>query len=219
MPTLLDVMAEAFRLRLVGGVEEWLALEGFTLVAGVDEAGRGPLAGPVVAGACIPDPRRPVPGVDDSKHLSPEVRDRLAAEIRRTSLAWAVSAVSPAVIDRINVLEATRRAMRRAVEALDPAPELVLVDAVPLAGLACPMLPLVSGDSLCHAVSCASILAKVERDRRMCELDAEYPHYGFAAHKGYAAPRHLAALARHGPSPVHRLTFGSVVPRRGREVS
>lgn len=182
-------------------------------VAGIDEAGRGPLAGPVVAAAVIPDPQRPLPGVDDSKALAPEVRARLAARIRATAVAWSVAAASPATIDRINILAATRKVMREAVAALRTRPALVLVDAVPLPGLGAPCLPLVRGDCISYAVACASILAKEERDRQMVEMDGSYPHYGFARHKGYAAEEHRRALARYGPCPQHRLTFGSVVPR------
>lgn len=182
-------------------------------IAGVDEAGRGPLAGPVVAAAVLPDPERIVPGVDDSKKLPPERREFLARAIRAQARAWAVVAVGPETIDRINILEATRLATQRAVESLAVAPDCVITDALALPGLAVPCLPVVKGDALAYAVACASILAKTERDRLLRELDREYPWYGFAVHKGYGAPEHLAALARFGPSPVHRLTFRSVVPR------
>lgn len=214
MATIEQLLAEAYRLRLVRGLERLLSLAGFEHVAGVDEAGRGCLAGPVVAAAVIVDPHRSVPGVDDSKRLPPEAREQLAAEIRRTALAWAVAEASPGVIDRINILEATRRAMRQALDELDPAPDCAVIDAVSLREPRCLCLPVVKGDSVCYAVACASILAKVARDRIMQRLDRRYPHYGFAAHKGYSVPAHLEALRHHGPSPHHRLTFRSVLPRR-----
>lgn len=215
---MLQLFAEAYRLRLLRGLEELLADCGFCRVAGVDEAGRGSLAGPVVAAAVLMDCRRLVPGVDDSKHLTPQERERLALAIRDCALAAAVVAVSAEVIDRVNILEATRRAMRRALGALRPVPDCVVVDAVALSGLPMPHLPVVRGDSVSYAVACASILAKVERDRMMVALDADYPQYGFAAHKGYSVPEHIEALAAYGPCPCHRLTYGPVVPRTGEKV-
>ncbi len=209
------VAVEACRLRLMTAVEERLRLAGYCRVAGVDEAGRGCLAGPVVAAAVVPHPDRLLPGVDDSKRLPADRRRALARAIRRTALAWAVVPAAAAVIDRINVLEATRRAMAEAVRRLAPAADCVLVDAVELPAGCPPALPLVRADGLSYAVACASILAKVERDLLMTELDRRYPQYGFAGHKGYGAPRHLAALAEFGPTPEHRLTFRSVLPRTG----
>jgi len=211
--TFVQLIAEACRLRLMRGLEDSLETCGYARVAGVDEAGRGCLAGPVVAAAVVPDPRLLVPGVDDSKQLTPEERAAAAAMIRRTALAFAVVAVSADVIDRINILEAAREAMRLALAELRPRPDCAVVDAVVVRGLPFPCLPVVRGDQVSYAVACGSILAKVERDRLMVELDAEYPQYGFAEHKGYAAPEHLRALAVYGPCPVHRLTFQSVVPR------
>lgn len=213
MPTMADLIAEAFRLRLLCGLEERLAQAGYGSIAGVDEAGRGALAGPVVAAAVVLDPRRLVPGVDDSKLVPAEERQRLAVAIRRVALAAAVVAVPPDVIDRVNILEATRRAMRSALARLAPAPRCAVVDAVPLRGLGFPCFPVVRGDAICYSVACASILAKVERDRMMVALDADHPGYGFAQHKGYAVPEHLEALVERGPSPVHRLTFRPVLPR------
>lgn len=213
--TLQQLIAEACRLRLMRGLEERLECGGWSRVAGVDEAGRGSLAGPVVAGAVIPDPDRLVPGVDDSKQLTAAEREHAAEWIRRTARAWAVSAVAAETIDRINILEAAKEAMRRALLALSPRPDIAVVDAVALPGLPFPCLPVVRGDQISYAVACGSILAKVERDRLMVELEARYPQYGFAMHKGYAAPEHLQALAEFGPSPVHRLTFQRVVPRLG----
>ncbi len=212
-PGMLDLFAEACRLRLMRRLEDWLAGCGYCRVAGVDEAGRGSLAGPVVAAAVLVNPHCAVPGVDDSKVLSAVERERLAAAIRATALASAVVAVPADVIDRINILEATRRAMAQAVSALRPEPDCVVVDAVLLRGFQVPCIPLVRGDAVSYGVACASILAKVERDRMMSELDGKYPGYGFAVHKGYGVPEHLEALAAYGPCPVHRLTYKPVLPR------
>ncbi|HEX9670592.1 MAG TPA: ribonuclease HII [Thermoanaerobaculia bacterium] len=213
--SMLQLFAEAYRLRLLRGLEELLAGYGYCRVAGVDEAGRGSLAGPVVAAAVLADGRCLVPGVDDSKHLTAPERERLAEAIRASAIATAVVQVSAEVIDRINILEATRRAMRRALADLRPVPDCAVVDAVPLPGAGFPCVPVVRGDSVCYAVACASILAKVERDRLMRELDVEYPQYGFAVHKGYGVAEHVEALVAYGPSPCHRLTFHSVLPRQG----
>jgi ribonuclease HII len=212
-PAMADLFAEAYRLRLLRGLEDLLAQHGFCRIAGVDEAGRGSLAGPVVASAVIVDLRRTVPGVDDSKCLSAPERERAAAAIRRTAVAWATAEVDAGVIDRVNILEASRRAMAIALSRLDPRPDCAVVDAVAIPGLGFPCLPVVRGDAISYAVACASILAKVARDRMMTELDALYPQYGFAAHKGYSVPEHLEALAAYGPCPIHRLTYRPVVPR------
>ena len=218
MTTTLELCCEVYRLELMRGLEVRLQQSGFARVAGVDEAGRGCLAGPVVAAAVIPDSEKLIPGADDSKRLSPAARTELAAAIRETALAFAVVAVPAEVIDRINILQATRLAMRQAVALLAPRPDAVVVDAVTLEDLASSdsapaCLALVKADAWSYAVACASIVAKVERDRMLLELDLEYPVYGFARHKGYGAPDHLAALAKYGPSPLHRLTFRSVLPR------
>ncbi len=212
--TLQALACEGWRLRLLTGLEESLRLAGHRRVAGVDEVGRGCLAGPVVAGAVIPDLERPLPGVDDSKRLSPARRRKLAEAIRETAVAWSVVSVAAEVIDRINILEATRSAMAQAVGRLSPAPDCVLVDAVALPEIQAPSLPLVRADALAYAVACASILAKVARDDWMVGLDRRYPQYGFAGHKGYGAREHIEALAAYGPTPEHRLTFRSVLPRR-----
>ncbi len=214
MAAIEQLFTEAGRLCYMRGLENQLLTAGFLHIAGVDEAGRGCLAGPVVAAAVIVDPQRLVAGVDDSKALTAEKRERLADAIKAAAVGWAIQQESPGVIDRINILEATRRAMMRAVENLQPAPDCVLVDAVRLGRLRVPSLALIRGDQVSYAVASASILAKVERDRLMCELDLEYPHYGFARHKGYGAAEHREALAYFGPSPAHRLSFRSVIPRR-----
>ncbi len=210
-----QLVAEAYRLRLVRGLEDSFRDLGYSRIAGVDEAGRGCLAGPVVAAAVVVDPERVVPGVDDSKRLPRARRERLAEVVRGAALAWSVCAVPAATIDRINILQATRRAMSAALRGLAVAPDLALVDAVRLDGHRHPCLPLVRGDQLSYAVASASILAKVARDRMMRELDSEYPHYGFSRHKGYGAEEHMRALAEYGPCPLHRLTFRSVVPAVG----
>jgi ribonuclease HII len=179
-------------------------------VAGVDEVGRGPLAGPVVAAAVILDPERPIEGLRDSKALSPARREALAARIRERALAWALGRAEVEEIDRLNILWASLLAMRRAVALLVPPPTSVLVD-----GNRCPDLPVparavVRGDATVPAISAASILAKVARDAEMVELDARFPGYGLARHKGYPSPEHLLALERLGPSAIHRRSFAPV---------
>lgn len=183
---------------------------GLARVAGLDEAGRGPLAGPVVAAAVIIDPARRIRGLADSKLLPPERREELYQLIHARALAVAVSVIDHLTIDRVNILEATRLAMRRALDALPVPPELVITDFVPLPALACPQRNLVDGDARCATVAAASIVAKVTRDRIMLEADAQFPEYGFARHKGYATPDHLAALDRFGPCPIHRRSFSGV---------
>jgi ribonuclease HII len=217
--TTLGLCCELFRLELLQGLEDRLCQSGFRAVAGVDEAGRGCLAGPVVAAAVIPGPGPAIPGVDDSKRLEAGLRARLASEIRRSAAAVAVVEIAAETIDRINILESSRLAMRRAVEALRPAADCVVTDAMPLPGIAVPCIPVVKGDAWSYAVACASIVAKAARDARMTQLAGQMPWYGFAEHKGYAAPDHIAALAKYGPSREHRLTFRSVVPRQGDEAA
>lgn len=207
------LLAEAFRLHLLAGLEDELRQSGFGRIAGVDEVGRGCLAGPVVAAAVIVDPRRLVPGVDDSKQLDAPSREAVAAEIRRTALAYAIGVVSATEIDQGNILRASRAAMIIALQALRPAPDCAVIDAVPIPRLPFPCLPVVRGDAISYAVAAASVVAKVERDRMMSEYDRVYPQYGFALHKGYAVAEHRRAIAIYGPSPIHRLTFRTVVPR------
>lgn len=180
------------------------------LICGVDEAGRGPLAGPVHAAAVILDPARPIPGLKDSKKLSELQRDRLAEEIKDQALAWHVAWATVAEIEELNILHATMLAMRRAVLGLTPRPAEALID-----GNRCPDLPLaaraiIKGDALEPCISAASILAKTERDKVMRALADMYPQYGFDRHAGYPVPDHLAALETHGPCPEHRKTFGPV---------
>ncbi len=182
---------------------------GLTRIAGVDEAGRGPLAGPVVAAAVVIAPDRRVRGVADSKVLPPERREQLFALIHERAVAVGVGIVDHLTIDRINILEATRLAMDQALAALALVPELIITDFVSLRACPCPQRNLVDGDARCASVAAASIVAKVTRDRLMRELDAEFPAYGFAKHKGYATPEHIAAIDRHGLCPQHRRSFVS----------
>lgn len=180
-------------------------------IAGVDEAGRGPLAGPVVAAAVILDDARPIEGLDDSKKLSAARREDLFERIRDRAAGFAIVEVGPEDIDRLNILQATMTAMVRAVRSLDPLPDHVRVDGnrVPdLGGLSCEAL--IGGDGLCKAIGAASILAKVHRDRLMIDYHARWPDYGFDRHKGYPTAAHLDALDRLGPTPIHRRTFRPV---------
>jgi ribonuclease HII len=206
-------MAETYRLSLVRGFEARLRLAGFEGVAGVDEVGRGCLAGPVVAAAVVLPPESAIPGVDDSKRLKPNEREQLARLIRREALACETAAVDASTIDRINILEATRRAMREALWSLPERPDMALIDAVRVNKAPCPTMAVIRGDLLSYSIACASIVAKVERDRCMRELGEAHPQYGFGEHKGYSAPAHLQALREYGPTPEHRLTFRSVLPR------
>jgi ribonuclease HII len=183
---------------------------GVARVAGIDEAGRGPLAGPVVAAAVIIAPDRRIRGLADSKLLPAERREHLFGVIHERALAVGVGVVDHETIDRVNILEATRLAMRQALAGLAVTPDLVITDFVHLPGLPCPQRNLVDGDARCASVAAASIVAKVTRDRLMVEIDARFPEYGFARHKGYATPDHLAALDRFGPCPLHRRTFSGV---------
>jgi ribonuclease HII len=179
-------------------------------IAGVDEAGRGPLAGPVVAAAVILDPQRPIVGLADSKQLTPRIRERLADAIRTQALAWAIAQASVEEIDRLNILQASLLAMARAVADLKVTPRLVLVDGNQIPPVTCATQAIVGGDATEPAISAASILAKVERDRQMCELDRRFPGYGFAQHKGYPTAAHVAALATLGVTEVHRRSFAPV---------
>lgn len=180
------------------------------LVAGVDEAGRGPLAGPVVAAAVILDDRKPILGLADSKVLTARRREQLFDEIRAKALCCSVAEASVEEIDTLNILQATLLAMRRAVEGLRLKPSLVLVDGNRLPVLTMRAEAIVKGDSKVSAISAASILAKVTRDRWCAELDVQYPQYGFAAHKGYGTAEHLKALQAYGACPLHRKTFSPV---------
>lgn len=180
------------------------------LVAGVDEVGRGPLCGPVITAAVILDPARPILGLNDSKKLSEARRERLFDEIREKALAWCIGRAEVEEIDRLNILQATFLAMQRAVAGLAVRPSLALIDGNRCPVLEVPAAPVVQGDGRVPAIAAASILAKVSRDREMAALDALYPGYGMAGHKGYPTPAHLEALRRLGPTPIHRRSFAPV---------
>lgn len=181
------------------------------MIAGVDEAGRGPLAGPVSVAAVILDPQRPIAGLNDSKKLSEAKRELLYSQIIERALAWRIEFVEPEEIDRINILQATLSGMRRAVLALQPAALLARIDGNKIpTDMPCPAEAWIGGDAIEPAIMAASILAKVERDRHMRVLHAQWPQYGFDRHMGYPTPAHLAALAKHGPCPQHRRSFAPV---------
>ena len=181
------------------------------LVAGVDEAGRGPLAGPVAVAAVILDIARPIHGLDDSKKLTEARRETLAPLIRERAIAWHIEFVEADEIDELNILQATLAGMRRALLGLTTAPTFARIDGNRLPrGLPCPAEALIGGDALDPAIMAASILAKTARDARLRELDLEFPQYGFARHKGYPSPGHLAALREHGPCPAHRRSYAPV---------
>jgi ribonuclease HII len=209
------LFAELGRLRELDRIEKELQRRGYGLVAGVDEAGRGALAGPVVAAAVILPARCVLVGLDDSKRVDPACRERLAIAIRRHAVAVGVGVVSAAEIDLRDILRASLTAMRAAILALEPQPQAVLVDAVAVPGVRLPQLPIVHGDALCSSVAAASVVAKVERDRILDELGRRYPAYGFEHHKGYGTPEHWQALSAYGPCAEHRLSYHGVVAGSG----
>ncbi|MBK8286683.1 MAG: ribonuclease HII [Ahniella sp.] len=181
------------------------------IIAGVDDTGRGPLAGPLLVAAVILDPQRPIDGLDDSKKLTPARREALAPLIRERAIAFHLVVIEPERIDRLNIFQATLAGMREALQGLSIKPGHARIDGNKLPkDLPCSADAIVGGDALFAEISAASILAKVERDRLMVELDALYPEYGFASHKGYPTPEHLAALAKHGPCPAHRRSYAPV---------
>ncbi|MBK8465562.1 MAG: ribonuclease HII [Chloracidobacterium sp.] len=189
--------------------------EGFRFVAGVDEVGRGCLAGPVVAGACILDPEKPLPkGLDDSKKLTAEMRDEIAAQLKADCIAYAIGQIEADEIDRINILEATKQAMLKAIAALTPQADFLLIDALQLKMSPLPQRPIIKGDTISASIAAASILAKTYRDDLMKAYDIEYPQYGFAGHKGYGAAVHCTALREYGPCSLHRLTFNGVLDNK-----
>ncbi len=196
--------------------EKTLRQAGYFAIAGVDEAGRGSLFGPVFAAAVILDPNRQIRGLDDSKQLPADRREVLAERIRERSAAWAVAGSDAFEIDHFNILEATRRAMQRAIAALSPACDCLLIDAVKLP-LDLHQKNLIHGDSLSFSIAAASILAKTARDAALVQWDSVFPGYGLASNKGYSAPEHLAALRRHGPTPLHRFSFEPVRVSAGTE--
>ena len=176
-------------------------------ICGIDEAGRGPLAGPVAAGAVILPREERIYGLNDSKKLSEKKREELFSQIQEHAAAWAVAMVGEDVIDRINILQATYEAMRQAVSRLGIQPDLLLNDAVTIPGIEIRQIPIIKGDAKSASIAAASICAKVSRDRLMYEYDARWPEYGFARHKGYGTRQHMDAIREYGPCPIHRMTF------------
>ena len=185
--------------------------DGYAFAAGIDEAGRGPLAGPVVAACCILDPEKRILGLDDSKKLSAKKRDALFDEIKEKAIAYSVIRVEADVIDEINILNATKQAMRQCVAEIAVKPDVLLIDAVNLDGTGLPVIPIIKGDAKSNSIAAASILAKVTRDRIMEEYDKEYPGYGFAKHKGYGTAEHYAGIRQLGMCPIHRRSFLKVI--------
>jgi ribonuclease HII len=209
--------AEGQRLRHLLKYESELWSQGFDLIAGVDEAGVGPMAGPVVAGAVALPRDYKLPGLDDSKRLDEASRERLAQRIKADAVAWAIGVAEVEEIDHLNIYHASLLAMRRAIEGLKTKPDFVLVDARLIPDCAAPQRGVVRGDSLSASIAAASIIAKTTRDAMMIELDKQYPGYGFAAHKGYPTPRHFEALRRLGVSPIHRRSYKPVRETLGLE--
>lgn len=192
--------------------EEQAASEGFQVVAGVDEVGRGCLAGPVVAAACILDQSKPVPrGLNDSKKLTERQRKEIDEELRQTAVAYSLGIIDADEIDRVNILEATKLAMLKAIDGLTPAPDHLLIDALQLRQCSLPQKAIIKGDSISYSIAAASVIAKVFRDDLMKQYDAEFPEYGFAGHKGYGSVAHFAAIREHGPCRLHRKTFRGVI--------
>jgi ribonuclease HII len=192
--------------------ERTLARSGFAPVAGADEAGRGACAGPLVVGAAVlaPGKRGEIPGLADSKLLTPAARERAYDEVLARAVAWSVIIVPPDEVDRVGLHRSNIIAMRRALARLEPAPSYVLTDGFPVTGLGVPGLAMWKGDQVAACIAAASVIAKVTRDRIMCDLHEQWPHYGFDAHKGYVTDDHQQALGRHGPSPVHRRSYANV---------
>ena len=188
-------------------IENEIRAEGFALICGVDEAGRGPLAGPVCAAAVILPQGLELPGLNDSKKLSPKRREDLFPRICSQAVSYGIAFASVEEIDTLNILRATFLAMNRAVAKLNPQPELALIDGNRNSGIALSSRCIIGGDGKCASIAAASVLAKVERDRLMLQLAEQYPEYGFEQHKGYGTKAHYEALRRYGPSPVHRMSF------------
>ena len=184
--------------------------DGYKVIGGIDEAGRGPLAGPVVAACCVLDPEVKILGLDDSKKLSEKKREALFDEIRDKALGFEIAVIGPDVIDEINILEATKMAMRQCVDKIETKPDLLLVDAVKL-DCNVPVIPIIKGDAKSDFIAAASILAKVTRDRIMVQYGEEYPQYGFEKHKGYGTGDHYKAIREYGITPIHRRTFLKVI--------
>ena len=188
--------------------------KGYKMIGGIDEAGRGPLAGPVVAACCILDPNEKILGLDDSKKLSEKKREELFEKIKEKALAYAICSSTPEEIDEINILEATKKAMRNCVKELaskGKSPDILLIDAVNLSGTGLDVIPIIKGDAKSDSIAAASILAKVTRDHIMMEYDEQYPGYGFAKHKGYGTKDHYTAIREKGMTPIHRRSFLKVI--------
>ena len=188
--------------------------KGFKMIGGIDEAGRGPLAGPVVAACCILDPNEKILGLDDSKKLSEKKREELFVTIKEKALAYAICSSSPEEIDEINILEATKKAMRNCVKELaakGQSPDILLIDAVKLSDTGLEIIPIIKGDAKSDSIAAASILAKVTRDHLMMDYDVQYPGYGFAKHKGYGTKDHYTAIREKGMTPIHRRSFLKVI--------
>jgi ribonuclease HII len=192
--------------RCLDTCERDLRARGFLHVAGIDEVGRGSLFGAVVAAAVVLCPDRPIRGLNDSKQLTPERRVVLSERIRERAISWSIVQIDAATIDRINIYQASRLAMKHAVEQLAVSADFLLIDAVPVE-LRMPQWPMIKADECCHAVAAASIIAKVWRDQQMRDFDRVYPDYGLCRHKGYNCPEHTRALKKHGPTPLHRMSF------------
>jgi ribonuclease HII len=201
---------ERRRLDRLHRYEEIAHAAGHRTIGGIDEVGRGPLAGPVVAACVVLDGPLRLRGLNDSKQVLPELRESLALEIKARAVAWAIGEASVAEIDRLNIYWASILAMERALAALSVPPDYLITDAVRIKSWTGPQEPVIKGDAKCATVAAASIIAKVHRDALLVELDAAYPHYGFAEHKGYATPQHIAALGAHGPCAEHRRAFWRV---------
>lgn len=195
--------------------EEQARSEGYKLIAGVDEVGRGCIAGPVVAAACILDLEKPMPkGLNDSKKLDADTRTRIAAELKQTCIAYAIGQVEAKEVDRINILEATKKAMLVAIASLKPAPDHLLIDALHLKQTPLPQKSIIKGDSISVSIAAASILAKTYRDELMTAYNEQFPQYGFAAHKGYGCASHYEAVRKYGPCVLHRLSFKGVIQEK-----
>ena len=195
--------------RCVGSEERALRAAGYQCVAGVDEVGRGCLFGSVVAGAVVLSPDRPIRGLADSKQLDAETREVLAAKIRERAVCWGIGAADAFEIDDINILQASRLAMKRAVQSMSQRPDYLLIDAITI-DHPVPQKPIIHGDAVCQSIAAASIIAKVARDAAMREWDAVFPQYGLARHKGYYTPEHVAAIEAYGPTWLHRYSFSPV---------
>lgn len=192
--------------------ENLASAEGFRFIAGVDEVGRGCLAGAVVAGACILDLSKPLPeGLNDSKKLTAKRRELIAEELKQTALAYSIAQIEAEEIDRINILQATKKAMRLAIENLQPKADFLLIDAVQVKEISLPQKAIIKGDAISASIAAASILAKTYRDDLMCELDKIYPGYGFAKHVGYGTRAHFDALKNYGACAIHRKSFRGVI--------